>query len=119
MQDFRRLRVWEANREFTLTIYRATAGFPTEERFGLVTQMRRSIIRIGACIAEGCGRKTVKDTLHFFQTSFASATELLHHLITSLDLGYISQSQFNELDSRLEEIRKMLARLMKKLRGGE
>ena len=119
MQDFRNLLVWKANREFTKAIYRATASFPKDERFGLTSQMRRAVIRIGACIAEGCGRKTIKDTLHFFQMSFSSATELLHHLITSADLGYLNGTQFEELDSKLEEIRKMLASLMKKLRGGD
>ena len=119
MQDFRNLRVWQKNRAFTLDIYRATAVFPADERFGLTSQMRRCVIRIGACIAEGTGRKTRKDTLHFFQTSFSSATELLHHLISALDLGYITQAVYDELDRKLEEIRKMLSSLMKKLRGSE
>lgn len=119
MQDFRKILVWQANREFTITVYRATTKFPADERFGLTSQMRRAVVRIGACIAEGCGRRTTKDTLHFFQMSFSSATELLHHLITSLDLGFLTQAQFDELDTKLLEIRKMLASLMKKLRGGK
>src|SRR5262245_12653111 len=113
MQDFRNILVWKANREFTIAVYRATADFPADERFGLISQMRRAAIRIGACIAEGCGRRTIKDTLHFFQMSFSSATELLHHLITSTDLGYLTETQFQEMDTKLEEIRKMLAGLMK------
>ena len=116
MQDFRNLKVWQANRELTVQIYRVTANFPAEERFGLVSQMRRAVVRIGACIAEGCGRRTMKDTGHFFQMSFSSATELLHHMITSLDLGFLDEAQFSALDSKLLEIRKMLTSLMKRLK---
>ena len=116
MQDFRNLKVWQANREFTLLIYRMTAKFPSHERFGLVSQMRRAVVRIGACIAEGCGRKTKKDTNHFFQTSFSSAMEQLHHLITSSDLEYITTEEFALADGKLLEIRKMLTRLMWRLR---
>ena|SRR5687767_9140796 len=119
MQDFRKLRVWQANRAFTLEIYRTTAKFPKHEMYCLIGQMRRAVIRVGACIAEGCGRRTRKDTLHFYQMSFSSSTELLHHLITSSDLSYIDESDYNRLDSKLEEIRKMLASLMKTLRGSD
>ena len=116
MQDVRNLKVWQANRELTVLIYRLTAEFPSEERFGLISQMRRSVIRIGACIAEGCGRRTHKDTGHFLQMSFASSTELLHHLITSLDLEYLDRARFDDLDAKLLEIRKMLTSLMKRLK---
>lgn len=101
-----------------MQIYRTTATFPADERFGLVSQMRRSVTGIGATIAEGCGRGSTKDTLRFFQMAFSSATELLHHLITALDLGFLTQDQFDVLDEKLEEIRKMLAGFMRKLRGG-
>jgi four helix bundle protein len=98
--------------------YEVTATFPNAERFGLTSQMRRAVVSIGANIAEGCGRATVPDTLRFFQTSFGSCTELLHHLITASDLGFLSAEQFAELDERLESVRRKLAKLMKRLRGG-
>ena len=119
MQDFRKLRVWQANRAYTLEIYRVTAKYPVDERFCLISQMRRAVIRVGACIAEGCGRKTRKDTLHYFQMSFSSSTELLHHLITSGDLKYLRDSDLQVMEAKLEEIRKMLAGLMRKLRGAD
>src|SRR5687767_5582659 len=104
MQDFRKLLVWQKNRTLVADIYRATAPFPAEERFGLTSQMRRSVTGIGAAIAEGCGRGSRKDTLRFFQIAFGSSTELLHHLITSLDLGFLSNEQFQALDQRLLEV---------------
>jgi four helix bundle protein len=117
MQDFRKLKVWQANRAFTLVIYKLTAKYPSHERFGLVSQMRRAVVRIGACIAEGCGKRTNKDTRNYFQTSFGSACELLHHLITSSDLTYITATELEDADAKLLEIRKMLTRLIWRLGG--
>ena len=117
MQDFRKLKVWQANRQFTLQIYKLTAKYPPEERFGLVSQMRRAVVRIGACIAEGCGKRTRRDTRNHFQTSFGGACEMPYHLITSLDLTYITQQEFDDADAKCLESRKMLSRLMWRLGG--
>ena len=97
-------------------VYRVTAAFPTTERYGLTAQIRSAVTSIGANIAEGCGRGTRADTNRCFQIAFASAVELLHHLITSLDLGFLSDAQFAELEGKLDPIRRMLASLMAKLR---
>jgi four helix bundle protein len=118
MQDFRKIRAWQENRQLTVMIYKATATFPPSERFGLIAQMRDAVVSIGANIAEGCGRGSTADTLRFFQMSFSSATELLHHLITSSDLQFLNPEQFTELDERLDSIRRKIAKFMSRLRGG-
>jgi four helix bundle protein len=117
MQDFRKIRAWQENRQLVAAVYKATSSFPSSERFGLTDQLRRSVMRIGACIAEGCGRRTRADTLHFFQMAFSSATEVLHHLITAADLGFITALQFEELEGKLGAVRRMIAGFMKKLGG--
>jgi four helix bundle protein len=117
MQDFRKLRAWQEARALTTNIYSATASFPTTERYGLTAQMRSAAVSIGANIAEGCGKGTRADTLRFFQMSFGSGTELLHHLIIALDLGFLRSEQFEQLDAQLERARRMLAGLMRRLRG--
>jgi four helix bundle protein len=61
MQDFRRLRVWQLADEFTLEVYRVTRTFPSDERFGLVSQLRSAALSIQSNIAEGCGRGTKAD----------------------------------------------------------
>jgi four helix bundle protein len=101
MQDFRKILVWQANRELTVSIYKATANFPAEERYGLVSQMRRAVVSIGSGIAEGCGRGSIADSLRFYQMSFSSSMELLHQLITWNDLGYLPNDRFRELDTKL------------------
>jgi four helix bundle protein len=89
MQDFRKLRVWQLNRELTVEIYKATADFPRDERFGLTSQTRSAVVSVGANIAEECGRGSRADTLRFLQIAMGSSVELLHHLITSSDLGFL------------------------------
>jgi four helix bundle protein len=118
VQDFRKIQVWQLNRQLTVNVYRATAAFPPDERYGLISQMRRAVISIGSSIAEGCGRGSTADTLRFFQMSFGSSVELLHQLITANDLGFLSDTEFAELDKESEVGRRKLARLMAKLKGG-
>ena len=109
MQDFRKLQVWQLNRKLTVSVYRATADFPRDERYGLTSQMRRAVISIGSSIAEGCGRGSTADTLRFFQMSFGSSVELLQQLITANDLGFLSDTVFAELDKESEIVRRKLA----------
>jgi four helix bundle protein len=116
MQDFRKLQVWQLSRSLVVKLYRATGGFPKSELYGLTSQIRRAAGGIGAGIAEGCGRGSTADTLRFFQMSFSTSTELLHHLITAFDLGFVSQQEFAVLERDLDEIRRKLAKLMSRLR---
>lgn len=117
MQDFRKIRAWQASRELTVLIYRTTAGFPSDERFGLTSQIRRSAVSIGANIAEGCGRDTRADTQRFFQMAFGSSVELLHHLIISVDLGFLSQHDFDAIEAKMEPTRKMISGFIRRLRA--
>jgi four helix bundle protein len=119
MQDFRKLEVWQEARRMTTDIYRRTARFPADERFGLISQLRRCALSIGSDIAEGCGRATAPDITRFHQSSFASSFELLHQLITSLDLGYLNANEFKAWDDRLEVFRRRLSRLMTAIRDAD
>jgi len=119
MQDFRKLRVWQSNREQTVAVYKATSRFPRDERFGLTAQARSAVVSIGANIAEGCGRGSRADTLRFLQIAMGSSVELLHHLITAGDLGFLPPEEFRSLDSANESVRRMLVRLMSRLREAD
>jgi four helix bundle protein len=116
MQDFRKLRVWQAARELTKAVYAATAGFPSSERFGLTTQMRSAALSITANIAEGTGRGTLKDAKRFFQMAFGSAIELQQHAIIASDLGFLAESHHQPLDVKTETVRRMLAGMMSRMR---
>ena len=117
MQDFRKIKAWQQNREVTKLVYRITAKFPADERFGLTTQIRRAVVSIGANIAEASGHGSAADKLRFLQMSLGSSTELLHHLITSVDLGFLQPAVFDELDPRLESVRRLTFAYMRGIRG--
>src|SRR5215218_10090217 len=117
MGDFRRLRVWRAAHRLTISIYRATERFPSAERFGLASQLRRSAASIGANLAEGCGRGSDADASRCFQIAFGSACEVLNHTVLARDLGLVGPEQYDEIERQAEPVRRMLFRLVAGLRA--
>ena len=116
MQDFRKLRVWQASRLLAVAVYGAVKRFPVEERYGLSAQLRSSVTSIGANIAEGFGRATRADTARCLQIAIGSGCETLHHITTAMDLGYINQEEFDALEGQLGPVRRMLTNLMYRVR---
>ena len=76
MHNFKELKVWQNARVLVKEIYLSTGNFPTEEKYGITSQIRRSAISIPSNIAEGCGRRTDKDFSHFLNIALGSAYEL-------------------------------------------
>ncbi|MEW6251154.1 MAG: four helix bundle protein [Planctomycetota bacterium] len=118
MQDFKELRVWQKAHELVLDVYRLTAGFPQDERFGLVSQMRRAAVSIPANIAEGRCRRGDKDFARFVQMAMGSAAEVEYFLLLACDLGYIAADRHAELDARIREVKRMLSGFLERLSGG-
>jgi four helix bundle protein len=116
VQDFRNLRVWRAAHSYALVVYRATAAFPRDERFGLTSQLRRAAVSIAANIAEGCGRGSDPDARRHFQIALASACEALSLTLLAGDLELLTAEQFAALESELGPIRRMLVRLSQSTR---
>lgn len=113
MHNFKELKVWQNARKFVKEIYLDTRNFPAEEKYGLISQMRRSAVSIPSNIAEGSGRNTNKDFKYFLNVSLGSAYELQTLLFLSQDLELLKQERTNELNSSLEEIQKMIYGLIK------
>ncbi|MEQ9300985.1 MAG: four helix bundle protein [Cyclobacteriaceae bacterium] len=107
MHDFRKLDVWNRSMNFTTSIYQLTGDFPDNEKFGLISQMRRSAVSIPSNIAEGAGRNSNKEFAQFLSISLGSAFELETQLILSQRLGFIENNN-NEILEELDEICKML-----------
>lgn len=110
MRDFQHVRVWRASHRMTLAVYRASAGFPLEERYGLTSQLWRSAASIGANIAEGIGRGSDADTRRFLYQALSSCFELLNHLLLARDLGYLRAESFARFERATVSIRRMLLR---------
>ncbi|HUI84642.1 MAG TPA: four helix bundle protein [Candidatus Binatia bacterium] len=113
MKDFRDLEVWRKAHAAALSVYRATADFPKEELYGLTSQMRRCRASVPANIAEGCGRRGNREFHRFLQIATGSASELEYHLLLSHDLGFLNPDKFQALTGRVQEIKKMLASLIR------
>jgi four helix bundle protein len=117
MRDFHNLKVWEKAHDLSLTIYKHTASFPREEIYGLTSQIRRSCVSIAANIAEGCGRSGEPEFGRFLQIGLGSASELEYHLLLAADLGYLSESIYKKLTTKVVEIKRMLTSLIQKLKA--
>ncbi len=115
MKDFRDLDVWRKAHFATLDVYRATADFPKEELYGLTSQMRRCCASVPANIAEGCGRRGNGEFHRFLTIAMGSASELEYHLLLSHDLGFLGVEKFDALTSQIQEVKKMLASLIRRV----
>lgn len=113
MHNLKELKVWQNARTLVKEIYLSTNNFPTEEKFGLISQMRRSAVSIPSNIAEGSGRRTDKDFVYFLNVSLGSAYELQTLLFLSQDFELLNTERTELLNSSLEEIQKMIYGLIK------
>ncbi|MBR8538359.1 four helix bundle protein [Carboxylicivirga sediminis] len=111
--SFEKLKVWQLSRQFVVKIYKITANFPDEEKFGLIKQLRRAAVSISSNLAEGSARLSGKDQQKFYQYSFSSLMEVLNQLIISSDLNYITSQQLEELRTDCEEISRMINGMFK------
>ena len=94
---YRNLVAWQRSHELTLAIYKQTQRFPTEERYGLTSQLRRAAYSVPANISEGSGRETNRDYLRFLIIAFSSLKETEYFLMLARDLGYLSDDQYDAL----------------------
>jgi four helix bundle protein len=117
MQRFTELKVWPRAHALVLEIYRISAGFPQDERFGVTAQLRRAAVSINTNIAEGSRRQGQQEYSRFLNIAQASAAETEYLLILSRDLGYLSTAAFDRLVADLDEVARMLHGLRSKVDG--
>lgn len=117
MRNFKQLVVWEKAHDVTLNIYRVTQSFPKAETYGLTSQLRRAASSVPANIAEGCGRNSDAEFAHFLQIAAGSASEVEYNLLLARDLQFIDSTEYETLDSKINEVKRMLNAFLKKLRA--
>ncbi|MDP3723310.1 MAG: four helix bundle protein [Candidatus Omnitrophota bacterium] len=113
----KRLVVWQKAIDFIEKIYRVTEQFPSEERFGLVTQMRRAAISVASNLAEGAARQTVKEHLQFYYVARGSISELNTQTEIAHRLQFIDTEQRTAILGELDDISRLLNGLMNSKRG--
>ena len=115
LKNFKELKVWQKAYKLCLMIYSITTKFPKEERYGLTSQLRRSVVSIPSNIAEGYGRKTTVDYVRMLYISYGSVCELETQVLLAGDLGFIGKDELDTLNKDIAEIERMLKALIKSL----
>ncbi len=112
---FEKLKVWKNSRLFSIKIYKLSMNFPSDEKFGLISQIRRATVSITANIAEGSSRFSKKDFARFVQISYGSLMEVLSHAYLAYDLKYINNEDLGDIRYEAYQISNQLNALHKSL----
>jgi len=115
IKSFKDLLVWQKSIELCTQVYKITKEYPKDEIYGIVSQIRRSCVAIPSNIAEGQTRGHRQEYIQFLRISFASGAELETQLLISQNVGYISKIDFVKVNDLLQEILRMLNKLIEVL----
>lgn len=116
MRDFRKYDIWRDAVGFATDVYKLTSTFPKFEIYGLCDQMQRASVSISSNIAEGCSRESEKDFAHFLEMAIGSAFEVESQLLIAKNLGYIDDTQYQDMVSKLSPNERQIHALINKLR---
>ncbi len=113
--NFKDLIVWQKSIKLVKSVYEITKSFPADERFGLISQMRRAAVSIPSNIAEGQARRSTKEFVHFISNAEGSLAELETQLLIAEELTYADSSTNDTVFESIHEIQRMLNALRRKL----
>ena len=116
IRSFTDLNAWKEGHKLVLIIYKTTRLFPSDEKFGLCSQIQRAAVSITSNIAEGFSRNSSKEKVQFYYTSLGSLTEIQNQLLIARDLGYINQQLFNDIALQTVVVSKLINGLIKSLK---
>ncbi|HLE27093.1 MAG TPA: four helix bundle protein [Anaerolineales bacterium] len=115
MHNFRELKVWQRGMKFTVAIYRESRQWPQDERFGLISQIRRAASSIPLNIAEGAGNSSDKEFCRYLEMALRSAYEVMTAIDIARGLEFLADKAADDLQKECDEIAAMLVGLMKSL----
>lgn len=115
MRDFKQLKVWHKAHHLVLDLYRHARNFPAEERYALTAHLLKSATSVPSNIAEGCGRESETELARFLSIAAGSASETEYQLLLAHDLGYLSEQHHHDLDTRVNEVKRMLNTFIQRL----
>lgn len=113
----KKLDSWKESIDLTITVYEITGKIPTDEKFGLISQMRRAAVSIASNIAEGTARNSNKEFIHFLYVAHGSLAELDTQCVISEALGYITDGDSKRLNKRIETVGKLIFSLINHLKN--
>ncbi len=115
LRNYKDLKVWSKSYQLCLDVYKHTKYFPKDEKYGLVSQIRRSAISVPSNIAEGYGRKTTPEYVRFLYIAYGSICELETQVLLSGDLHYIKSNSIKTLLGTIGDVERMLMALIKSI----
>ena len=108
MYAFENLDAWKESRKLVVAVYQLLDKFPNFEKYALCDQIRRSIVSVPSNLAEGSGRVSPKEQLHFYEISYGSLMESYNQLILAADLKYISNDELEAIQPQIDTVARML-----------
>jgi len=111
IRDFSQLVVWQKSHTLVLRVYKASKTFPSEEKFGITSQLRRAAVSVAANIAEGFEKRSKKNKINFYNIAQGSLAELKYYLILSRDLGY--HQEYDPLWKQAMDVSRLLTGLIR------
>ena len=111
--SFQKLKVWQEAKKLVVDVYNLLDRFPQFEKYALCDQIRRAIVSVPSNIAEGTGRKSLKDQIHFLEISYGSLMEAYNQLLIAVDLTYISKESVEVIKLSIDGVAKMINGLSK------
>ena len=119
MYSFENMNAWQEARKLVVEVYQLLDSFPNFEKYALCDQIRRAIVSVPSNLAEGSGRISLKEQLHFFEISYGSLMETYNQLMIAADLKYIGEDSLDSLRPQIDIVARMLnglrSSLLKKL----
>jgi len=113
ISSFRDLNAWKESYRLTIMIYKITKVFPEDERFGLISQLRRAAVSVSSNIAEGFSRQSKKEKIQFYFMANSSLVEVQNQLLISKGLGYINQDNLGFIINQTTLVQKLINGLIK------
>ena len=117
MRDFKKLEIWNNGIELVKQVYKLSRSFPSEERFGLTSQITRAVVSIPSNIAEGCSRNSEIEFKRFLEIAIGSLFEVQTQLIIAKELNFLEESDSSEIEILLEKEAKMINSLISKIKN--
>ncbi|MBQ9586111.1 MAG: four helix bundle protein [Muribaculaceae bacterium] len=109
--QFENLDAWKKAKELTILVYQLLAKFPSHERFDLCSQMRRGVISVPSNIAEGSGRISYKEKIHFLEIAYGSLMEVYCQLLIAVELNYIADDDLEQIKPFVFETSRLISGL--------
>ena len=119
MHNYRELKIWQRSMDFVVRVYEVSAGFPKEEKYGLIAQLRSCVVSVPSNISEGAGRGTNKQFKRFLEYSMGSINEVQTQLELAFRVSYLSKEIYETLIDEALQIYKMILAFYNSLKDEE